>query len=88
LEAKQAISFFIHLINFNVLDNSFPQPLAVENHQTREKFSVKKATPEDCRNTQYSFWIWRHPMGANSEWIEEKTKYEDHYEHGNIAIEF
>jgi hypothetical protein len=88
LQAKQAISFFVHIIvKFIVRDGAFPQPVAMENHHTREKFEVTKATPE-CEKKRYSFWISRHPIEANSEWIEEMTKYEDHYEHGNIAVDF
>jgi hypothetical protein len=88
LEAKQAISFFIHLVNFHVRDGPFPQPLAMENDQTREKFVVTKATTTECERKRNYVWIWRHPVEANSEWIEEMTKYEDHYEYGNIAIDF
>jgi hypothetical protein len=88
LEAKQAISFFVYLINLNALDVPFPQPFAVENHQTREKFVITKATTEDCLNKRYSLWIWRYPFGANSEWIEEMANYQDHNEHRNIAIDF
>jgi hypothetical protein len=84
LEAKQAISFFVHFIIYNGSDGPVPQPFAVENHQTREKFVVTKATTKKGHN----FRISRHSLEENSEWIEEMAKYEDHYEHRKIAINF
>jgi hypothetical protein len=52
----------------------------VENHQTMEKFAVTK------EETTESYWISRHPMVANAEWIEGMRKFELRNEHGNILI--
>jgi hypothetical protein len=68
LEANQAVSFFIKLINFR--DDASVQSLTLENLQTQEKLVIKRANKSCIHVT-----ILRYPMGNNEkELVEEMNQ--------------
>jgi hypothetical protein len=78
LEANQAVSFFIKLINFR---DASVQSLTLENGQTQEKLVIKGRT-----GGQYYVTISRYPMKTNEkEWVEEMNQV---IEPDNRIIEF
>jgi hypothetical protein len=80
MEARQPISFFIHLDNFLGADTV--QTLLLYNAITNEKLVIKGATRQWGTMT-----ISRYSMEAAEEWIEEMAKYEDgNYQFRTIRI--
>jgi hypothetical protein len=70
MEAKQPVSFFIHLNHF--LTAHTVQSFSLDNSKTNEKLVIKGATRRWGPMT-----ISRYPMEAAEAWIEEMAKYED-----------
>jgi hypothetical protein len=70
MEAKQPISYFIHLNQFLAADTV--QSFCVDNAITSEKLVIKGATRQWGPMT-----ISRYPMEAAEEGIDEIVKYED-----------
>jgi hypothetical protein len=77
MEARQPISFFIHLLEeFWTSDDAL-----LDNVTTNEKLVIKGATHQRGRVA-----ISRYPTGAAEEWIEEMAKYEDEKDHNRIIV--
>jgi hypothetical protein len=80
MEARQPISFFIHLNEFRAAQTV--QSFSMHNAKTNEKLVIKGATH---RWDTSPMTISRYPMEAAEEWIEEIAKYENE-EHQNRII--
>jgi hypothetical protein len=77
--AKEPRSFFIRVCS----SVNQVEALTLDNDQTQEKLVIKK---EDKENKD--FWcIFRYPIGAKQEWIQEMSKYDgDDCKYRNITI--
>jgi hypothetical protein len=64
MDSNRAVSFFIHLRNFQDAGNVHPDPL--ENYQTKERLVIR-TDQQPFRHVAIS----RHPVQAKEEWIKE-----------------